>query len=179
MNHEHLCKRARRWLEGSRRCNLVLSGIASTSEIPDAIGWCTAYKWYGSIVVECKISLTDFHRDKRKKHPERMGVRRYFLVPWGLVNVYSIEKHYPDHGLLYAKGRQVIVAREAPERAAPDLRSEIRLLQFALIHLRMNLGSVRSVDELDFHLMTKHPFTVMRHLRRLADAKKVVAPTSL
>ena len=66
LSHEHLCERARRWLSGTRRCDPVFSGIASCAEIPDAIGWSSRYGWYGSTVVECKTSRSDFYADKRK-----------------------------------------------------------------------------------------------------------------
>jgi hypothetical protein len=72
-HHEELCERARRWLRTNRRCEPVFSNIASCGEIPDAIGWSSSWKHQGSILVECKASLSDFHADKwkyiRYKHP--------------------------------------------------------------------------------------------------------------
>lgn len=74
MSHEDLIDRAVRWLYGTKNCNVVLAENASCAEIPDAIGWGTSWKAHGSIVVECKTSLSDFHADKKKyleyKHPE-------------------------------------------------------------------------------------------------------------
>jgi hypothetical protein len=67
VNHAELCKRARRWLRGTRRCNPVYSNNASCAEIPDAIGWSSAHGWYGSTVIECKTSLGDFHADQKKR----------------------------------------------------------------------------------------------------------------
>jgi hypothetical protein len=66
MSHGKLVDRAIRWLSGARRCNPVYAGNASCREIPDAIGWSSAYKWHGSHVVECKCSLSDFRKDKYK-----------------------------------------------------------------------------------------------------------------
>jgi hypothetical protein len=48
------------------RCNPAYSGNASCCEIPDAIGWTSRGKFYGSIVVECKTSRGDFLADKKK-----------------------------------------------------------------------------------------------------------------
>jgi hypothetical protein len=79
--HEELCERARRWLHGTRRCNPVFSNLASCGEVPDAIGWASAYKWYGSTVIECKTSVSDFYADKKK----RIGYKRpdQSYVPYG------------------------------------------------------------------------------------------------
>lgn len=65
-SHGQLCERAKRWLGGTRRCDPVFSNCASCSEVPDAIGWSSCYKWSGSTVVECKTSLRDFYADKSK-----------------------------------------------------------------------------------------------------------------
>jgi hypothetical protein len=178
MTHEELCERALRWLRGTRRCNVALHGIASTSEVPDAIGWSTSRHWYGSTLVECKTSVADFLGDKQKyiryRHPqhhwqslrgkngagkrlmqegwmrevlETMGRYRYFLVPSGLVQAQDVANHYPDHGLLWLNGKIITEVRKAPEREKFDYDSEIRLLQFALVHVEKNLMSHQlSVD---------------------------------
>lgn len=67
MNHAELCKRATRWLRGTRRCNPVYSNNASCGEVPDAIGWSSAHGWYGSTVIECKTSVNDFYADQKKR----------------------------------------------------------------------------------------------------------------
>jgi len=80
MSHKELCDRAASWLRGSKRCDPVLYGIASAREIPDAIGWNS----YGSIVVECKMSVEDFLRDKAKNHAaSRMGDARFLCANTG------------------------------------------------------------------------------------------------
>lgn len=174
--HNALCERAVRWLRGSRGCAIALSGIASTQEIPDAIGWSTRYKWEGSIVVECKTSLSDFYAEKKKwiryrgyfgalkvkgkredleriEDAPKMGLRRYFLTPLNLVSIQDVEKHYPDHGLLYLHGKRILVIRDAPVRENPDYLSEIRLLTFALRHINENL--LRAGFAVDLCKLTK------------------------
>lgn len=145
--HKRLCGRAADWLRGSRRCKPVLYGIASTAEIPDAIGWNSD----GSIVVECKASIEDFLRDKAKAHAaKRMGDYRYFMVPDGLFGVAAseyVEKHYSDHGLIAVSGRRIKMLRPAPIRPDANHRYEVRYLRFALIHAHHNLLKVGcSVD---------------------------------
>jgi hypothetical protein len=64
--HQQLCDRALRWLSGTRRCEPVFAGIASCSEVPDAIGWSSCYAHEGSTVIECKISRSDFYAERKK-----------------------------------------------------------------------------------------------------------------
>lgn len=163
MTHDQLCDRALRWLRGTLRCNPVFSRNASCSEIPDAIGWTSYYNYRGSIVVECKTSVSDFHADKKKKAgfknpsygddyifrashyrnvPEgcerivlpRMGDFRYFMCQPGVITPEMIEKHAPDHGLLHAFGRRINVVVMAKRRTEVDRVSEIRYLRFAIIN---------------------------------------------
>ena len=161
MTHADLCERAVRWLYGSRKCNVAFSGIASTREIPDAIGWSTACQWRGSIVIECKMSLSDFHRDRKKKHETRMGNRRYFLCPLNVIGRTAVEEYCPDHGLLYLYHDRIYVEREAVERKDANLAAENRLLQFAIVHIRGNL--LRQHGEVDMDALIQHPLT--KHFR--------------
>jgi hypothetical protein len=45
----------------------VFSNVASCAEVPDAIGWSSAYGWHGSTVIECKTSVSDFYADRKKR----------------------------------------------------------------------------------------------------------------
>ena len=180
--HHALCDTAAGWLSGTMRCNVVLAGITASQEHPDAIGWSTSWKHHGSIVVECKTSLSDFRRDQKKRYRRfkgytgswenkdleaqweemaRMGDRRYFLCPPGVITLSRVEQAFPDHGLLYARGaNRVSIIREAPLREKVEHLSEVRLLQFALLHLKQNLlaaGLTVNMREL-----TKHPMIADR-----------------
>jgi hypothetical protein len=161
MTHADLCDRAVRWLYGSRRCNVAFAGIASTREIPDAIGWSTCRPWCGSIVIECKMSMDDFRRDKNKKHETRMGNRRYFMCPLNVIGRTAVERDFPDHGLLYVWRERVYVEREATEREDANLAAENRLLQFAIVHIKGNL--LREGREVDLNALVQHPLT--KHFR--------------
>lgn len=131
MTHNELCEIARRWLKGSRQCYPVYSDCASCNEIPDAIGWSSSWRWEGSHVVECKTSKSDFYRDKRKRQL-RMGIFRFILCEPEIITVADIEKHMPDHGLLYVHGSRVKIVRPAYCRVKADLRSEIWFLRWAI-----------------------------------------------
>lgn len=87
-DHGYLVKRAVRWLYGSKRCLAVVAekNPGYVDEIADAIGWLPSM---GSILIECKTSVSDFYSDRAKpfrRFPESgMGLTRYFLTPKGLV----------------------------------------------------------------------------------------------
>jgi hypothetical protein len=111
MTHADLVKRAERWLRGTQRCSVVVSEMASYSyERPDAIGWTSGR----SILVECKMSRSDFAKDLKKHFRQDprygMGDFRFYMVPPGLLTA----KEIPDRwGLLEARPKQVRVIVEA------------------------------------------------------------------
>ena len=177
MTHEELCERARRWLSGTRRCQPVFSNIASCGEIPDAIGWSSAYGWRGSTVVECKTSLSDFHADKYKylayEEPEhhwqipaaritlkeakarrykevqlaRMGDFRYYMCDPNVIRESTVAEYAPDHGLLYVEGRRVRIVRQAVRRDLVDKDGEIRYLRFAIINRKPDRSAAEAATE--------------------------------
>jgi hypothetical protein len=80
MRHDQLVEAAARWLYSTKSCSVVITELSGGEEA-DAIGWRGGY----SILVECKVSLSDLRRDKHKpsrRYPELgMGLERYLLVP--------------------------------------------------------------------------------------------------
>lgn len=86
--HDELVERAARWLRNSRACFPVFAerGCWAVSEIPDTIGWCSS----GSILVECKRSLSDFYSDGqkpfRKVPTDGLGRLRFMLTTPGLID---------------------------------------------------------------------------------------------
>lgn len=105
MTHADLVDQAERWL-WRQGCGIVLKEFRTlgTLEIPDAIGWRTD----ASILIECKVSRSDFHADARKPFradPARgIGDWRFYLTPPGLL----APEDLPDGwGLLEAKGSRV------------------------------------------------------------------------
>lgn len=125
--HAQLVERAAQWLGGGgRRCGLVVVeyNCYAINEFPDAIGWRPDGH---SILVECKVSRGDFHRDKRKRHrlsrKESMGRERYYLAPPGVLVAEDMPEGY---GLLEPVGERmkvVVVAStdERPGRAAAEV----------------------------------------------------------
>lgn len=56
----------------------------ATSEIPDVIGFGGAGHW---VLIEVKVSRSDFKRNVNKLHRSPMGRYRFFCVPTGLVTI--------------------------------------------------------------------------------------------
>ncbi len=131
MTHDELVIRAVRWLAGTKRCGLVVDElVTSASETPDAIGW--RYGGVFSILVECKVSVSDFHADKRKMHRKTgpgMGWERWYMTPPGLLKPEMIPEGW---GLVEADKRCMVVVK-APQRHERDLRSELRMLYSACL----------------------------------------------
>ena len=112
LTHSHLVKRAEKWLRGTHRCSPVFPEhrCHATSESPDAFGVNSS----GSIVVECKVSVSDFYADQRKpfrKSPDLgMGRLRFYLTPKGLINQDRLILA-PGWGLAEVCGQKIRIVR--------------------------------------------------------------------
>ena len=144
MKHAELVSLATHWLKMVKRCHVVMveSNAGGEGETPDAIGWLATGT---SLVVECKATKEDLRRDKQKGHHKRglrMGDRRYYLTPQGLLQAKDCPE---DHGLLWpASGRQKVqVLREAPQLDS-YAGAEVRLLVAEM--RRLLLGVRRPFD---------------------------------
>jgi hypothetical protein len=123
--HAELVLRACRWLSKVKRCAVVFAeaGKNVCREEPDAIG----FRLGVSYVVECKVSRSDFLADAKKgwrqcaRNEHGMGQERYYLCPDGLLKP---EEMPEKHGLLYVRGRSVVLIREAERRPDFSAREE-------------------------------------------------------
>ena len=101
-------------------------------ETPDAIGW----NGGSSILVECKISRSDFFRNADKpSHRAGMGMQRYFMVPAGLVAAPDMER-FAEWGLLYVRDSGNVQTWIAAPLLIADSRAEIRMLVSTLRRVR-------------------------------------------
>jgi len=138
MQHSTLVAMGVRWL--SRRCSVVFYEFATPAdENPDVIGWAVGS---GSVLIECKLSRSDFLRDAaksaRKNSRAGMGHRRYYLCPPELIQLKDLP---PKWGLLWAAKGQVLVKREArgcPER---NLAAEVQFLASMLRRAQIRIGT--------------------------------------
>lgn len=120
LTHKALCELAVRWLKrpASQKgpgCTVAISETVNwvNGEIPDAIGWrSNGTRFNGSVLVEVKVSRSDFLADAKKPHrlkPETaMGAYRYFMCPEGLIQVSELP---PRWGLIEVNSRGHIKVR--------------------------------------------------------------------
>jgi len=136
--HALLVAKAVHWLRSSYRCGVILSEqYCATGEVPDVIGW---KGFCRSVLVECKVSRTDFLADAAKafrQHPEEgLGCERFYLAPAGVIRREDLPKHW---GLLELRAREIHLAVK-PGRI--DLRSPAALMK----EMNLLLASLRRVE---------------------------------
>lgn len=106
-DHDELVALGVKWL--NRKCVVVTSEMCTGVESPDVIGWLNNGD---SILIECKISKSDFIKDSSKSF--RMsphtgaGKRRYYLTEPGLINVDDLPSNW---GLIEVKNNRYSVKR--------------------------------------------------------------------
>lgn len=103
--HDALTLRAERWLE-QQGCGIVIRDPfrSFNQEQPDAIGWRSDV----SILVEVKVSRSDFLADKKKSFradPQKgMGDWRFYMCPPGVIAVDDLPVGW---GLLWVYEKQI------------------------------------------------------------------------
>ncbi|WP_431276212.1 hypothetical protein ACQ858_08155 [Variovorax ureilyticus] len=134
--HKEAVKRISAWLNNTKGMAIVMAELVVTAstETPDAIGWSGRGE---SILVECKVSRSDFHADKNKvfRRDEDLGVgtQRYFAAPAGML---SADDMPPGWGLLAIHQYQV---REVvrPEIKTANRVAEVQMLVSAMRRLEL------------------------------------------
>lgn len=140
LEHKELTRLGAKWLRSAvnkthPKCHVVIEDMmfdSITSENPDILGWC----YYASIMIEVKVSRSDFKADSKKpfRRDSRMGCGdyRYYLCPDGMIKEDELPSNW---GLLYQIGKKVRVIRKA-EMQDSNYESERK----ALIKLIRNLN---------------------------------------
>jgi hypothetical protein len=102
MTHKDLVEAAYKWVLKNASCGVAfkeLNSLASNGEHPDVIGFGSGGH---SVLVECKISRSDFLADKKKPFricPELgMGSYRFYCCPVGLLQKEDLPENW---GLLW------------------------------------------------------------------------------
>ncbi len=143
MNHKELTLKSSRWLKKHSQnavipnCSTIATEIScanATGEIPDVIGWCS----WTSVLIEVKVSRSDFKRDAKKIFREYqdmgMGEFRYYICPTDLI---KIDELLPYWGLLYCSKDWGIKIMQKAERQQANLQSE-RTLLLSLLRRKNN-----------------------------------------
>jgi hypothetical protein len=121
MTHSELCEIAKKWLlrpnsQGGHGCHFALSECRSgwDGEMPDSIGFRAATRETDTVVVEVKVSRSDFLADAKKPHRadgEGMGLYRYYMCPEGLIQPDEVPERW---GLLWVSASGKITAKRGP-----------------------------------------------------------------
>jgi hypothetical protein len=166
LTHKNLCNIAVKWLKrpnsnGGHGCHVAVSEVASgwSGEIPDSIGFrATGDHTDGSIVVEIKVSRSDFLADKKKPHRNGetigLGNWRYYMCPVDLIKVDELPENF---GLLYVNKRghvKPIVTpfltnnynTQAETLNAMKFVADVKRESFLMIRLLSRIGDVEKLN---------------------------------
>lgn len=111
MTHQELVQSAYRWVLKATSCGMAvreLTTAATNGEYPDVLGFGSGM----SVLVECKVSRSDFLADKRKPFRQQpqlgMGTYRFYCCPTDLIRETDLP---PNWGLIYVdeKGKSQTV----------------------------------------------------------------------
>jgi hypothetical protein len=102
LTHHDLVESAYKWVLKNGSCGVAfkeLYTLCNNGEYPDVIGF---GGWGHSVLIECKMSRSDFAADKKKPfriYPDLgMGSYRFYCTPKNLINIEDLPN---DWGLLW------------------------------------------------------------------------------
>lgn len=153
MKHKDLVEIGWKWLR--KRCGVAFKEIVSyNKETPDVIGFMSGE----SILIEVKVSRSDFLRDKKKYHRGQslngMGKYRFYMCPEGLIRTEDLPSYW---GLLWVNEKGKVEIVHNPYCPNPtgniwrggfdcDVRAEHRFMYSIL--RRMNIKRMIKHEEL-------------------------------
>jgi hypothetical protein len=133
MTHTELTSKASKWLNKHDENIIVpncptitteLKTATTFGEIPDIIGWCS----HASVLIEVKVSRSDFLKDRKKKFrkfPELgVGELRYYCCEPGIINIDDLPKKW---GLLIYFDNKILIVKKAEIQEA-NINSERTIL---------------------------------------------------
>jgi hypothetical protein len=158
MTHDELVEIGMKWL--STRCPVVITELSSDAgECPDVIGYHGRVHdiGYGTHLIECKTSISDFKADAKKIYRRRpeigMGDYRYYMTSKGLLNIHSI----PDGwGLLEVCDKGKVHIEVYPKRQESDKQREISLLISTIRRLKLEDGDHISLRVKSYTIESKN-----------------------
>lgn len=135
MTHNAMCRRMAAWVQNNQGYSVVVTELATRiSETPDVIG----FSGSASILIECKVSRSDFLADAKKLFriygEKGMGDLRYFAAPRGIINVPDLPEGW---GLLEVSDRQVRKILDAAPQSA-NKPNEVAFLVSVLRRLQLS-----------------------------------------
>lgn len=161
LTHDSLVEIARNWL--ASRSPVAISEISSgAGESPDCIAFCVSLKngkahvGFGSVLIECKVSKSDYYADKNKYYrrcqDRGMGEYRFYLAPKGLINA---EKLPDNWGLLEVDFKGKVKIIKIANKQESDKNKEIALLVSTLRRLKIEDGNHVSIKKYTYETKNK------------------------
>lgn len=142
MTHAELIQRGVKWLKGQKgsirySCPIIITELVTVAtEIPDILGFGSSH----SVLIECKVSHSDFSADFKKSHRRQLnghglGTYRFYLSPEKLINKSEVPS---DWGLLYCHLDNTITIEKEPIAHNYD---ETRIKEYYVLYslLRRNI----------------------------------------
>lgn len=155
--HRQLVEIAYNWILKNASVGVAFKELKSlASEIPDVIG----FGAWESVMIEVKVSRSDFLSDKKKPHRSKgMGNWRFYCCPkgmirvdelpagWGLIYVDEAGKPRVCHECRWKEGKRW--NRAAENRFECDMQEERRIMYTALrrLFLRGYMDSIYTMTE--------------------------------
>lgn len=127
MTHKELVNIGAKWLLKNRkiRCPYIVKEFASgPGETPDLFG----FMYAGSVLVEVKVSRTDFRADSRKKFRKEglgIGAYRYYLCPKSLILLNELPAGW---GLLYYANGKIQIKSFSKIFIERDFKKEYEIM---------------------------------------------------
>lgn len=134
--HNQLVRRIAAWFKSRHKSSIVMAEfVTSAQEIPDVLAMQSGAH---SVLVECKVSRSDFLSDKnkffRRQEDYGMGDKRYYAAPAGLINAEELPEGW---GLLEVDEYRVIEIVEPIHKEA-NKRRECLMLMSAIRRLEIS-----------------------------------------
>ena len=157
--HRQLVEIAYKWVLANMSCGIAFKELhtnACNGEHPDVIGF---GGWGHSVLVEVKVSRSDFLSDKKKsfrKNPELgMGRQRFYCCPVDLIKQHELPTGW---GLIYVSGKGKARCVHSPYKGnigerhhgfVQNIKAEHGLMYSALrrLHLKDLIDEVYRVPE--------------------------------
>lgn len=94
MTHNKLIEVGYNWILKETSCGVAFKEPGAAREVPDVVG----FGHCQSIILEAKITRSDFLKDKKKIHrsgdEKGMGMFRFYIVPGGLISIDELPDHW-------------------------------------------------------------------------------------
>jgi hypothetical protein len=142
MTHDELIKYGVKWLKRQQgykyTCPIITTELVTGAlEVPDILGFSQSH----SVLIECKVSHSDFLADFKKKHRKQLngkglGTYRFYLCPLNLIDVNEVPN---DWGLLYChmlgggSYQKITIAKEPMTHNYDDTRIEEYYVLYSLL----------------------------------------------